>query len=251
MTSSSIFQKLTQRVITFDVETTTTAKGSAFNASNKLVTIQYKINNEAPVVLIKEDFPEMLPILESASVVVGSNLKFDLHWLRRELNATVPCVWDCQLAEFILSKQQWKYPDLATMCDNYDVQRKIDVVKLEYWDKGIDTDAIPFEILAEYGAGDVESTYKVFLKQLARFEGDDNGMFKLFRLHCNDLLVLQEMEYNGIMYDVAASLEQSKSLEKQIARLEELIYVYTNGVPINLDSRDHVSVLLYGGGGGR
>lgn len=242
-----ILEKLLKNVVTVDVETTTTAKGSPFNAANKLVTIQYKVGRSDPVVLKPEEFHLVLPVLESASVIVGTNLKFDLHWLQRELSYKATTVWDCQLAEFLFSNQQWKYPDLATMCDNYNVTRKLDVVKTEYWEKGIDTDCIPFEILAEYGAGDVQSTYEVFMQQVSMFNTEHQGKFRLFRLHCNDLLVLQEMEHNGIAYDEQSSLSQSESLDKQISLLEGKIKAYVGNYPVNLDSREHISCILYGG----
>lgn len=230
-----------------DVETTTHAKGSAFNQQNELVTVQLKVGESPAVVYFKEDFGKVIPILESASVIIGFNLKFDLHWIQREFGWKADCVWDCQLAEFIFSKQTWKYPDLKTACENYGLQTKTDVVKDEYWSKGIQTTDIPREILAEYGANDVEITYQLFLNQLQLFSDKEQAKFKLFRLHCNDLIVLQTMENHGIMYDVQASLQQSKELEKQVKHLEGKIYAFTGSIPINLDSRDHVSILLYGG----
>lgn len=245
--NTQILEKLLKNVVVLDVETTTTAKGSPFNAVNKLVTIQYKVGLSDPVVLWPENFHLVLPVLESASLIVGTNLKFDLHWIQRELVYKANVVWDCQLAEFIFSNQTWKYPDLATMCDNYSVTRKLDVVKTEYWEKGIDTDCIPTAILEEYGAGDVVSTYEVFMAQVSRFKTTDEGKFRLFRLHCNDLLVLQEMEHNGIVYDEMSSLSQSESLNKQISLLEGKIKAYVGNYPVNLDSREHVSCILYGG----
>jgi DNA polymerase I-like protein with 3'-5' exonuclease and polymerase domains len=105
--NSKIIQKLTERVVTYDVETTTTAKGSPFNELNKLVMIQYKINDEVPVVLLPDEFHKVKPVLESASVIVGTNLKFDLHWLQRELSMKVNCVWDLQISEFLFWNLEW------------------------------------------------------------------------------------------------------------------------------------------------
>lgn len=247
MTSSNIFQKLTQKVVTVDVETSTKAKGSAFNLDNVLVTVQIKVNDEPTQVLFEEDFDKVVPLLESASLLVGFNLKFDLHWLQRQFGFKANCVWDCQLAEFMFSKQTWKYPDLNTSCENYGLPTKIDIIKEEYWSKGIDTTEVPRDILAEYGAHDVDITYQLFLKQMDKFQNEESAKLKLFRLCCNDLLVLQEMEHNGIIYDVDSSLMKSQELEAEIKQLEGKIYAYTGNPFINLDSRDHVSVLLYGG----
>ena len=230
-----------------DVETTTIAKGSAFNQQNKLVMVQIKKLDQPTQVFFAEDFHKVVPILETASCLVGFNLKFDLHWLEREFGFKAQCVWDCQLAEFIFSKQTWKYPNLNDSCKNRGLPTKIDVIKEQYWSQGIDTLDIPRDILAEYGANDVDITYELFLKQKQLFLDSEQSKYKLFRLHCNDLLVLQEMEFNGIMYDSSSSLAQSLSLDAQVKHLESKIYAFTGQAPINLDSRDHISTLLYGG----
>lgn len=235
------------KIVTFDVETTTKNKGNPFTQDNQLVMYQLKINNDVPQVFHAYEREAVVEILESADLVIGFNLKFDMHWLQRTTGHKLNCVWDVQLAEFILSRQQWKYPDLAKTCENYGVQQKLDIVKEDYWSKGIDTTEIPWEILAEYGAGDVESTYQCFLKQVARFQAAESSMYRLFRLHCNDLVVLQEMEYNGIMYDATGSLMKSEELTRQITHIEAKLYAFLDSVPVNLDSRDHISAFLYGG----
>ena len=236
-----------QNPVVCDVETTTAAKGNCFNYNNRLVTIQLKCGDSPPIILTKENFNESVAILAAASVVIGFNLKFDLHWLQRELGFRAQCVWCCQLAEFIFSSQSWKYPDLNTTLLNYGFEPKLDVVKTEYWDKGIDTDEIPFDILAEYGAYDVEGTWNVFKKQVERFKTDKVNQFRLFRLHCNDLVVLQEMEFNGIVYDEASSKRRSQELLKQINHLEGQLNTFFDNTPINFDSGYHVSSILYGG----
>lgn len=236
-----------QNPVVVDVETTTAAKGNCFNYNNRLVTIQLKCGDSPPIILTKENFNESVAILAAASVVIGFNLKFDLHWLQRELGFKAQCVWCCQLAEFIFSSQSWKYPDLNTTLLNYGFEPKLDVVKTEYWDKGIDTDEIPFDILAEYGAYDVEGTWSVFKRQVERFQTDKINQFRLFRLHCNDLLVLQEMEFNGIVYDETSSKARSVELLKQINHLEGQLNGFFDNTPINFDSGYHVSSILYGG----
>lgn len=238
---------LLKNPVTLDVKTTTAAKGNAHTLINKLVTIQVKQAHSPVVIFTKENFKDVLPILDGASCIVGSNLKFDLSWVERELGWKASCVWDCQLAEFMFSKQLWKYPDLNTTLLNYGFEPKLDIVKTEYWDKGIDTDQIPLDILSEYGAYVVEGTYNVFLKQIERFKTAEEHMFRLFRLHCNDLLVLQEMEMNGICYDEYNSLAQAEGIVNRVNKIEGQLNEFTNGLPINWDSRDDVSTFLYGG----
>ena len=236
-----------QNPVVVDAETTIAAKGNCFNYNNRLVTIQLKCGDSPPIILTKENFNDAVAILDGASVVIGFNIKFDLSWLQRELGFKAKCVWCCQLAEFIFSSQSWKYPDLNTTLLNYGFEPKLDVVKTEYWDKGIDTDEIPFDILAEYGAYDVEGTWSVFKRQVERFQTDKINQFRLFRLHCNDLLVLQEMEFNGIVYDETSSKRRSQELLKQINHLEGQLNTFFDNTPINFDSGYHVSSILYGG----
>lgn len=239
---------LLKKVITFDVETTTKNKGHPFTVENKLVTIQLKVNDETTQVFTATDFGKVRAILESGSLVVATNAKFDLHWLRRELGYEAEYLWDLQLAEFIFSDQLWIYPDLNGMCAKYDIPQKLSIVKTEYWDKGIDTDEIPIDILSEYGAYDVEATYAVFLKQLEIFKTTKQHQFLLFRAQCNDELVLQDMEWNGILYDSQASLEAAEKLNQEITKIDgEMQHEFGNGLPINFSSNDHKSVLLYGG----
>jgi len=242
-----LWNLLFQKVVTFDCETSTINKGNPYTVAGSLVTIQTKVNDEETHVFREEAWQEAVPNLTSASVVVGANLKFDLAWLRRVCGAEVKSVWDIQLAEYIISRQEWKYPDLATMCTKYGIGVKPDFIKLNYWDKGIDTKDIPPEELDAYGISDVENTYKIFLKQVEYFQNEGKDQFRLFRMHCNDLLVLLDMEYNGIVYDVEASLAEVARIEEEQKKIEEKIYAFTRGVPINLNSGDHKSVLLYGG----
>ena len=242
----SILNLLLKNPVVVDVECTTHNKGNPHTAKNKCVTIQVKEGVGAVKVFTSEDFALALPILLRGSVIVGFNLKFDLAWLERVLGFKAKVVWDCQLAEFIFSNQTWKYPDLNRTLLNYGFEPKLDKVK-EYWDQGIDTDQIPLDILKEYGAYDVEGTYSVFLKQVELFQTTRQNQLKLFRLHCNDLLVLQEMESNGILYDVPSSLALAQDLTKQVDKIESQLREFTNGIPINFDSRDHMSSFLYGG----
>lgn len=231
--------------VVLDVETTVSNKGNPFDVTNKLVTIQVKLGDTPTKVFFEEDFAGALPYLQEASLVIAVNAKFDLHWVRKELGFVPDKVWCCQLGEFLLSNQTTKYPSLDGMCEKYSLGKKLDVVKTEYWEKGIDTDEIPKEILAEYGAYDCDLTWEVFKKQVEEFT--DNPKLKLFRLQCNDLLVLEEMEFNGIYYDSHSSLQEADKLQKQILNIESKIYGFHNLDGFNLSSRDHVSVLIYGG----
>lgn len=180
--------------------------------------------------------------------VVGFNIKFDLHWLRRynaRLGRKVK-IWDCQLAEFILENQQNPYPSLETSCLKHGLPLKKSTL-VEYLDSGVDVDKIPLPELIEYLKGDLISTEELFLKQLELI--DKGGYWNLFDLQCQDLLVLADMEYNGMKYDLKKSAllaQSSKEAENEI--IECLNRLVTGApFPINWASNDHLSAILYGG----
>jgi DNA polymerase I-like protein with 3'-5' exonuclease and polymerase domains len=123
---------------------------------------------------------------------------------------------------------------------------KIDVVKTEYWDKGTDTDKIPEEVLSDYANQDVELTYLVYLKQKEQFEKQPK-LYRLFLLACQDLLILEEMEWNGLLFDATLCEKRSEELSNKIEELDfKLRQVYPDLV-INFNSGDQLSAFLYGG----
>jgi DNA polymerase I-like protein with 3'-5' exonuclease and polymerase domains len=244
-----LWERILSNPIILDLETTISNEGNVHDITNKIVTIQiHTLNTNDSLVFTKFTNLNLNP-LNKASILIGANLKFDLGWLRKKLGyvCSVP-IWDIQLAEFFFSNQRWPYPDLDTMGENYGVGHKIDNIKLNYWDKGIDTDLIPIEELKEYGIEDCKLTAKIFQKQVKRFQTTDKGKFLLFRLYCNDELVLQEMEHNGLVYDEQSSLEKVKDYEQRILEIDlELNKLFDSPVQLNYGSTDDVSIALYGG----
>lgn len=160
--------------LVLDTETTTSNKGNPFDKTNFLVQIGLKqLNGESLVLDFRNGFnvKEIQSVVDSSKLIIGFNLKFDLHWLRRlGINIENISVWDCQLAEFILDRQKTPYNSLNDALIKYGLPVKLDVVKTEYWDKGIDTDRIPVDILSEYLRGDLSGTELVYLRQLEEFK---------------------------------------------------------------------------------
>ena len=138
-------------VFALDVETTVSNKGNAFDSTNQFIlgaigTDTDYINYTSDNWHIIQDY------INICKMVVLFNGKFDLHWMRNlgmDIDPRLP-IWDCQLAEFILSNQRNKYPSLEEAAIKYNLGHKIDVIKENYWKKGIDTNKIPFETLDEY-----------------------------------------------------------------------------------------------------
>lgn len=176
---------------------------------------------------------------------MGFNFKFDYHWLRKSNYTLVrKRIWDCQSAHYILSCQRDIFPDLASVCDYYDIAGKLDIVKRDYWDHGITTRDIPWEILKPYLIQDLEATYNVFQRQ---WKEATPAQRALILLDGDDLHMLQEMEWNGLIYDETLCQQRAQETAAEIERIKsELAAIYPE-VPINFNSGDHVSAFLYGG----
>jgi DNA polymerase I-like protein with 3'-5' exonuclease and polymerase domains len=233
-------------VLILDVETTISNKGNAFDKTNKLVCVGVRDKYGNTGIWYEDGFHYTQEEIDKSDLIVGFNIKFDLHWLRNiGIDISKIKVWDCQLAEFLLSHQQNKYPSLDEAAEKYGFNKKLDIVKNEYWDKGIDTDMIPRDILSDYLIQDLILTQQVYERQLAQFQS--NGLMPLFRLQCADLLVLADIEYNGIYFASEKAIKYAEGIQIELDLIYKELTKYTNDIPINLNSNDHVSVLLYGG----
>lgn len=241
-----------------DVETTIRNNGNPFDESNSLclvgTTSTPYVNNPSSIYMIEynaEPYKNNLELLQlsldSTDVLVGFNIKFDLHWLRKYgIKFKHKRIWDCQLVHFILTGQAKPYPSLNEVAEHYGIEQKLDIVKEEYWKNGIDTPQIPKDILFDYLRQDLIVTQQVFFKQQEDIKNNIH-LAKLISLHNQDLLVLEEMEFNGINYDYEWSEVLGNELEEQIDKLSTRLYQYHNHPNFNPSSNEHLSALLYGG----
>ena len=237
--------------LTLDFETTFYNHGNPFDSRNFFVVLGVKYSGE-PATCIYFDEPDAVPrlqrLIDGASILIGFNAKFDLHHLRKAgINFEGKPVWDCQVGEFLLENQKNPYPSLNQAAEKYGLGQKMDVIKLEYWDKGINTDEIPRPILTEYLEQDLHLTEQVYLKQREQFQTNQQGKYALFRLQCQDLLVLEEYEANGIKFNTKAARLRAEELSTELEAIHKEMVSLVGNVPFNLNSGDHVSCILYGG----
>ena len=239
--------------LVLDVETTISNKGNPFDKTNKLMMVGLDGGEVYDIEYTDEPYRYNLDRIQSvidhdADVLVGFNIKFDLHWLHRYgIRFSHKRIWDCQLVHFMLTGQQYPYPSLNSVCEYYGLETKLDAVKEEYWKNGIDTPDIPRDLLEEYLKKDVDLTQQVYLKQLKDVSESSKEMERLISLHNQDLLVLKEMEANGLLFNQKWSEVLGNELSEQIAQLDRKLYNYHLFTDFNPNSVDHVSALLYGG----
>jgi DNA polymerase-1 len=241
-------------ILTLDTENTTHAKGNPFSRCNKCCVITYKIDDQ-PSIAIKWEYDAPLSrdklaliqkFLDEAELVVGFNLKYDLHWLRRYGLILPKKVWCTQLGQFIICDQQEKYPSLNSSCAYWGLGQKLDVIEKEYWSKGINTDQIPWVPLDEYSRQDVDLTYSLYLKQ-KEYLRENPSKVQLINLSNQDLMVLEEMEWNGLRFDTELANLRASVLAEQIKEIDATLKGIIGDYPCNFDSSDHKSAILYGG----
>jgi len=239
-----------RNVLVIDTEATTYATGHPFSEPNRLMCVGTLFNGVSEYHDIEHSnhpyrasLERIAQLFSEAELVVGFNIKYDLHWIRKYLPHVVfPNVHDCQLAEFLISHQTAVYPSLESCSDFYGLPPKLHDIE-DYWSRGIDTDQVPLEILKARVLSDVNITWELYQKQLGRLEGQE----ALFKLQCADILPLQEMEFNGLLFDEQEAARKGVETTDEIKHIKEGLDQLYPDVNINWNSGDHLSAVLYGG----
>lgn len=233
-------------LISYDVETSIINNGDPYHPDNRLVQVGF-YTGENYLTQYKEQISTMkIKDILAANIIIGANLKFDLAWMERiGIDTRKVKVYDIQIAEFLITNQTVAFPSLDAMAEKYLGQHKVDNIRLNYWDKGIDTWFIPEEELTHYLQEDLRLTLEVFKQQEVILK--EQGKWALFKLQCLDLVVLNNMEWNGIPYDREQSLQNAHDLERDIEEITANFSRYTSCPSFNPASGDHLSALLYGG----
>lgn len=241
-------------ILFLDVETTTHSKGHPFDPRNKLVSY-VTFSKQSGISFVHTSDPDfkqrILVLLDSASVLCGFNIKFDLHWLRRwfgYLPGAKVRIWDLQLGEFILSGQKNRFASLEDTYQSYGMDGKKSHEIEDYWNAGINTDEIPPEVLERRGVGDVQPLPELFSAQYSLLTPKQR---QLVWLEGEDLKALADAEYNGIKFDMDKAQEKLTILSNSLELIHKRLYSFIpNEVPagcFNWDSGDHLSAFLYGG----
>lgn len=244
--------------LVIDVETTIFNKGNAYSLRNKLCLIGIREPNGVSHIFdieysekgYKDDLEHIQGLLNRTKLIVAFHWKFDGAWLRRYgLDYSHCRIFDCQLFDFITSGQVNTYPSLNGVAASFGLEQKLDEVSA-LWEQGIDTPDIPYQTLVEYLDQDLLLTEQVYLKQLEVQESLSREMQRLISLSNQDLLVLLEMEWNGLLLDFQGMQQAGVEVKKQVAYVKGELDEYFSDIPAifrNYDSGDCLSCLLYGG----
>jgi len=226
-----------------DSENTFWSKGDPHDQRNFNVCWSYKTKGTAGG--IARDLGQVADLIASTETIVGFNLAYDLQWLwKLGISTEGKRFWCCQVAEFLINHQTTPYPSLDEVGFKYTGERKLDVVKTQYWEKGINTDQVPRAILEEYAIQDAVLTEAVYLKQLEQVTPDRRN---LFSIAMQDMVVLAEMRAAGMKYDQEFCVLQQEKLLDEIDSIRSELDLLHNVPSFNWASSVHLSALLYGG----
>ena len=229
-------------------------KAAPWHPKNKVVLSGHRTNNLTSSV-IRRDLLLLFPDInrDISQIVVGHNIKFDIHYLMQHrsefADLTLPriCIWDTQLAEYILSGQRKMYPTLDYCSEKYGGTLKDDVIK-DFWNNGVDTEEIPRELLDEYLENDVKNTELVYLSQVVQAE--EMNMMPLMLSQMKALKATIEMEFNGMHFDKAKASSIADTIRPERDELIRYIngHLACYGIELpNYNSAAQIAALIYGG----
>ena len=228
-------------------------KGSAFCPDNYVVLGGLL---EDGVTSISPGAGEIVKRIKAPYVgtLVGNNFKSDIHHLRqkgwgfREFVARGGTIWSCDIAEYVLTAQEHKFPSLDDMALKYGGTLKDTRLK-ELWDAGVQTEDMDKDMLGSYLEGDLLNTEKVYLAQLEAAK--KSGQLPLIEAMMEAALAVAEIEWNGMPVDLRELDTQTVRLnglraEAAVAALGHLDAL-SAPTPWNLNSNAQISAALFGG----
>ena len=205
--------------LVIDLETSAKAvyEKVANNFYNKILCIGLKYKDKEPIAL-PQDYPPK-GWLDGVKTLIGHNLAFDLKflWRNEELQDFFRRggrIWCTAAAEFIISKQEHKFPKLREIAVNkYGCKfREKHIEKL--FESGLDTSEGDIKLLLEDVTNDILDTESIALQQVKIAK--EQGTFNLIVARMDSLLATVEMEFNGIKVDMEIFNRNKKQLEDEL-----------------------------------
>jgi len=117
-------------------------------------------------------------------------------------------------------------------------------------DRGVSFENIPAEIVEQYGRVDVAITRQLFDSQMVDLRSDkDKGLLKTIKVMNEFLIVLTDMERNGINVNLDDLKEVEKEYRAEFAylkqKIDKIVYQKMGDTKINLGSPEQLSWLIY------
>ena len=197
-----------------------------------------------------QSFAKLQKYLSRIDTIIGHNLKFDMTWLYCCGFKYDGAMYDTMIAEYVFSKGLKRPLNLADSCARYGLEAKSDILG-DYRNKGVNTHEVPLAALIEYGKQDIVITKQLYDKQqeLIHTSEDHAYMAKAVGLMNETLPVIIDMERNGIAIDSEELARVEKEYREEYdalnTQLQKIVVDVMGHTPINLDSPEHLSWVIY------
>ncbi|PKL09837.1 MAG: DNA polymerase I, partial [Spirochaetae bacterium HGW-Spirochaetae-7] len=181
------------------------------------------------------------PLLARADiVVVGQNLKFDMH-IMENWGAPILCApWDTMIAAWLVDPERdsLKLESLGASYLGFAGTPYAEVAP-----KGTPFSKVPVAKAAPYGAEDAYMALR--LKVLLQAELEEKGLSELFAgVEMPVLSLLARMERQGILVDDAALSAYGKELDEELARVQAETWALV-GHEFNMNSPKQLQEILF------
>jgi len=189
--------------------------------------------------------------LDSATILIGHNIAYDLVWLWESGFKYDGSVFDTMLGEYVLQRGLKQPLSLEACAERYELDTKKQDTLKEYFKKGYTTRDIPHSELSSYLSADLHATKQLSDKIYYRLNTKEDSSLMDTVLLTNDVACcLARIYTRGFAVDLDALEkvrtefeEEKKELKKS---LNEHVRVLMGDTPINLNSPEQLSWVIYG-----
>ena len=192
----------------------------------------------------QEIINKLKPVFESKSIkFIGHNLKYDLQILKKYGIEAPINIFDTMIAHYLINPETSHKLDVLS--ENYLNHKCIpieDIIGKKGVSQKIMTEMDPKEVY-KYACEDADITFRlkrIFDKEIRKLK-----MTELFnKVETPLILVLSNIEKNGVKIDTNFLSKMSNELEKQITKVQKIIFKEA-GEEFNISSPKQLGIILF------
>jgi DNA polymerase I-like protein with 3'-5' exonuclease and polymerase domains len=252
--------------LTLDVENTVTNRDGKmhldpFEPENSL-TMVGMLTDQGDETLVVFDHEEASPAdqesfnlvqhhLDQTTILICHNAAYDLLWLWESGFTYDGPVFDTMLAEYVMQRGQKEPLSLEACAERYELDTKKQDTLKEYFKKGYSTRTIPLDELSEYLSADLRATQQLSDRLVYRLNTKvDSGLRATVDLTNQVAVRLARIYQRGFKVDLDKLQEVQVEFEEEkkqlIQDLQSLVRRIMGDTPINLNSPEQLSWVIYG-----
>jgi DNA polymerase-1 len=176
-------------------------------------------------------------------LIVGQNLKYDLKILKNEGIIVNTPLFDTMVASYLVNA--YEKHDLDSLALKYLNYHTITFEQIAgKGKKQLKFNQITLAKAAPYAAEDAAITFQLYEVFNNIFKQNETLKHLFSTLDMPLMLILMEMEYNGVLIDTKKLKQQNENILSQLERLKKEIYTKANST-FNIDSPKQLQEILY------